>query len=55
MHIDGARIFNAAQALGESVEELTEHADSISCCLSKWVAAPVGSLIAGKKIFIQQA
>jgi len=55
MHIDGARIFNAAQALGESVEELTEHADSISCCLSKGLSAPVGSLIIGKKKFIQKA
>ncbi len=55
IHIDGARIFNAAQALGESVEQLTEHGDSISCCLSKGLSAPVGSLIIGNKQFIQKA
>ena len=55
MHIDGARIFNAAVALGVEVQELVEDADSMSFCLSKGLAAPVGSVICGCKDFIDQA
>ena len=55
MHIDGARIFNAAVALGVEVQELVEDADSMSFCLSKGLAAPVGSVICGSKDFIDQA
>ena len=55
MHIDGARIFNAAVALGVEVQELVEDADSISFCMSKGLAAPVGSVICGSKDFIDQA
>ena len=55
LHIDGARIFNAAIALGCDVRRLTQHADSVAFCLSKGLAAPVGSLICGSKDFIAQA
>ncbi len=55
MHIDGARIFNAAVAFGVPVNELTRYTDSISFCLSKGLSAPVGSLLCGPKEFIAEA
>jgi len=55
LHIDGARIFNAAVALNTTVKKLAKNADSITCCLSKGLAAPVGSLIMGNKDFISKA
>ena len=55
LHIDGARIFNASIALNTEVKELTEQADSISCCLSKGLSCPSGSLIIGEKDFIIKA
>ena len=55
IHIDGARLFNAATALGVSAAELVKHADSVSICLSKGLAAPVGSLVVGSKSFIAEA
>ena len=55
VHMDGARIFNAATALGVSVAELAEHVDSLSFCLSKGLAAPVGSLVCGRHTFIRNA
>ena len=55
LHIDGARIFNAAVAQGVEVQELVEDADSVSFCMSKGLAAPVGSVICGSKDFIDQA
>jgi len=55
LHIDGARIFNAAVAQGVEVQELVEDADSMSFCMSKGLAAPVGSFICGSKDFIDQA
>ncbi|MBC7798106.1 MAG: low-specificity L-threonine aldolase [Pyrinomonadaceae bacterium] len=55
VHVDGARIFNAATALNESVADLTQSADSIQFCLSKGLGAPVGSMLAGKKDFIDEA
>ncbi len=55
LHIDGARIFNAAAALGIDVRELTVDADSVSFCLSKALAAPVGSVVCGSASFIAQA
>lgn len=55
VHLDGARIFNAAIALGVPVRELTEDVDSISFCLSKGLSAPVGSLLCGSKEFIERA
>jgi threonine aldolase len=55
VHLDGARIFNAAVALGLDVKELTRHMDSVSFCLSKGLAAPVGSVICGSGKFIAEA
>jgi len=54
-HLDGARIWNASIATGISVKEYASHFDSISCCLSKGLGAPVGSIIAGTKEFINEA
>ena len=55
VHLDGARIFNAAVALGVDVKELTQGVDSLSFCLSKGLAAPVGSVLCGSKSFIAEA
>jgi threonine aldolase len=55
LHIDGARIFNAAVALGVDVADLTRDADSVTFCLSKGLGAPVGSVLCGTKAFIQKA
>ena len=55
LHIDGARIFNAAVALGVDVRALAAPADSVSFCLSKGLAAPVGSLVVGSRAFIARA
>jgi threonine aldolase len=52
VHLDGARLWNAAVALGSDVREITRHADSVCFCLSKGLAAPVGSLIAGSRDFV---
>jgi threonine aldolase len=54
VHMDGARIFNAATALGENVEQMTRKVDSVMFCLSKGLGAPVGSMIAGSKAFIEK-
>jgi len=55
LHLDGARIFNAAVALGADVRKLTEGCDSLNVCLSKGLAAPVGSLVCGSSDFIARA
>jgi threonine aldolase len=55
VHLDGARIFNAATALGESVAELARPADSVMFCLSKGLGAPVGSMLLGSRFFIEAA
>ncbi len=55
MHLDGARIWNAHIASGIPLKELTAPFDSVSCCLSKGLGAPVGSVIAGSKKFITEA
>lgn len=55
VHMDGARIFNAAVALGVDAKEIAACADSVQFCLSKGLAAPVGSLVAGTKEFIEIA
>jgi len=55
VHLDGARIFNAAVALGVDVKELTRSVDSLSFCLSKGLSAPIGSVVCGSKRFIAQA
>jgi threonine aldolase len=55
LHLDGARIFNAAVALGVDVRDLARGADSLNVCLSKGLAAPVGSVICGSRAFIDRA
>ncbi len=55
IHLDGARIFNAAAALGVEVRELTAPVDSVMFCLSKGLCAPVGSMLCGSKEFIHKA
>ena len=55
LHIDGARIFNATVALNLKLKKLIEHVDSITFCLSKGLACPIGSVICGSKEFINQA
>ena len=55
VHLDGARVFNAAVALGVDVRELTRSADSVQFCLSKGLSAPVGSLLCGTEAFIAEA
>lgn len=55
VHLDGARVFNAATALGESVAELARPFDSVMFCLSKGLGAPVGSMIVGTREFIERA
>lgn len=54
-HLDGARLWNAAAATGISVSEYASHFDTVSCCLSKGLGAPVGSVIAGPAEFIEKA
>ena len=55
IHLDGARIFNAAAALNLDASVLTRDADSVSFCLSKGLAAPVGSLVCGSEAFVRRA
>ena len=56
VHLDGARLFNAAAALGvKDVRELTQYCDTVMCCLSKGLCAPVGSILAGPKDVIWRA
>ncbi|MFW9908907.1 MAG: threonine aldolase family protein [Candidatus Thorarchaeota archaeon] len=55
VHVDGARLFNAAVALGVPANRLVEDADSVQICLSKGLSAPVGSIIAGTEEFIHEA
>ncbi len=55
VHLDGARIFNAATVLGVEAKEIAQYADTISVCLSKGLCAPVGSVLVGSKEFIAQA
>lgn len=55
LHLDGARIFNAAAALKIAASKLTESVDSVTFCLSKGLCAPVGSVICGKTEFIKKA
>ncbi len=55
VHLDGARIFNAACALGVTAAELAAPADSVTFCLSKGLCAPVGSVLCGSEEFIQRA
>jgi len=55
VYLDGARIFNAAVALGVDARELTRGVDTVSFCLSKGLCAPVGSLVCGTRDFIAEA
>ncbi len=55
VHLDGARIFNAAVALGNSVAELAGPADSVMFCLSKGLGAPVGSMLLGTRELVDEA
>src|SRR5438876_3632750 len=55
VHLDGARIFNAAAALGETIADLARPADSVMFCLSKGLGAPVGSMLLGERAFIDEA
>jgi threonine aldolase len=55
VHMDGARVFNAAVALGINVKELTQYADTVQICLSKGLSAPVGSLVVGPTDVIKKA
>ena len=55
LHLDGARVFNAATALKVNVKEIAAHFDSLMFCLSKGLSAPVGSILAGSKEFIKEA
>jgi len=55
VHLDGARIFNAAAALGCSARDIAARTDSVMFCLSKGLCAPVGSLLAGTRAFIDAA
>jgi threonine aldolase len=55
VHLDGARVFNASVALKEPVANMTKRCDSVMFCLSKGLGAPVGSMIVGSRVFIEQA
>ncbi|MFB3817336.1 MAG: low-specificity L-threonine aldolase [Candidatus Methylomirabilales bacterium] len=55
VHLDGARLFNACVASGDDVREVAAQADSVMFCLSKGLAAPVGSLVVGSQAFIERA
>ncbi|GHU44465.1 threonine aldolase [Spirochaetia bacterium] len=55
VHLDGARIFNAAEALNTTAKEIADRASSVMFCLSKGLCAPVGSLLAGDREFIAEA
>ncbi|PVZ86236.1 low-specificity L-threonine aldolase [Serratia sp. S1B] len=55
LHIDGARIFNAAVALNVPLQTLAQYCDTFTICLSKGLGAPVGSLLCGSQEFIQRA
>jgi len=55
VHLDGARIFNAATAMKKSVADIARKFDSVMFCLSKGLCAPVGSMLVGSKVFIEKA
>jgi threonine aldolase len=55
LHLDGARVFNAAAALGVKASALTNAVDSVTFCLSKALCAPVGSVLCGTKEFVEKA
>ena len=55
VHLDGARLFNAATTLGVDVKELAQYSDSLMFCLSKGLCAPAGSMLVGDAAFIKRA
>jgi len=55
VHMDGARVFNAAVGLGLDVREFTRHVDTLMFCLSKGLSAPIGSMVVGEQSFIDRA
>ncbi|MDC0558898.1 low-specificity L-threonine aldolase [Candidatus Izimaplasma bacterium] len=55
VHLDGARLFNAATFLDVQAKEITKYCDSVTFCLSKGLASPVGSMLCGSKEFIKRA
>ena len=55
VHMDGARFFNACEAMNAAPEEMARHADSVAFCLSKGLCAPVGSVLVGNQKFIERA
>lgn len=55
LHLDGARIFNAAISLGVPASEIAQYSDSACFCVSKGLSAPVGSILCGSKAFIERA
>jgi threonine aldolase len=55
VHLDGARLFNAATALETDAARLAREVDSVMCCLSKGLGAPVGSMLAGSEAFVEAA
>ncbi|WP_027469333.1 threonine aldolase family protein [Deefgea rivuli] len=55
VHLDGARVFNAATHLNVDVREITQYCDTVMFCLSKGLAAPIGSMLAGSEAFIAKA
>jgi threonine aldolase len=55
IHLDGARVFNAAAFLGVAVAEIAENVDSVTFCLSKALRAPIGSVLCGDEAFIERA
>ncbi len=55
IHLDGARIFNAAVAQGVDARQISQYYDSVSLCLSKGLSAPVGAVLCGEKAFIEEA
>lgn len=54
LHMDGARVFNAAVHLRVPVSRIVEHCDSVSFCLSKGLGAPIGAILVGSKSFIEK-
>jgi threonine aldolase len=55
LHLDGARLFNAAVASGVPARDIAQHFDSVSVCLSKGLGAPVGSVLVGSQLLIDKA
>ena len=55
VHTDGARLFNAAAALGVAAREIAQHTDSVCFCVSKGLSAPVGSVLCGSTTYIERA